>query len=86
MLLERKADTEISGNQGHTPLLMAAQLGFPDVFETLVRSGAKFDAKLPSGETAAELAGAAHCPEIAEFLAAYRRELKERRQNSAFQY
>jgi ankyrin repeat protein len=65
---------------------MTAQLGFVEIFELLVRSGANIDAKLSSGETALELAGANRHAGIVAFLTNYRRELEARRLNSTAQF
>jgi ankyrin repeat protein len=65
---------------------MAAQLGYTDIFEVLARHGADIDARLPSSETAVELARAHHHSEITVFLSGYRRELQELRRNSAVSF
>jgi ankyrin repeat protein len=50
-LLQQKANPNIRDNKGVSPLVLAAQLGFVDGAETLVKAGAQVDIPNDSGET-----------------------------------
>lgn len=51
-LLSQKADPTIAANNGDTPLIAAARVGFNDAVEWLLQFGAKVDDRNKMGETA----------------------------------
>lgn len=50
-LLQKRANPNIPANNGQTPLVLAAQLGFVDGAEALVTAGAQVDVPNSTGET-----------------------------------
>lgn len=50
-LLQQKANPNIRANNGVTPLVLAAQLGFSEAIDVLIGAGAQVDIPNDSGET-----------------------------------
>ena len=57
--------------------MIAAQSGFMDLFDLLIRSGADADAKTADGQTILDIAASSCRYQLAAALAAYRREQDE---------
>jgi len=55
-LLGKGADPNIGDNQGDTPLMLAARIGFEEAATAMLQSGAKVDASNRRGETALNIA------------------------------
>lgn len=66
-LLDSGIDPNILNEDGGSPLMLASYHGFLPIVETLLRHGAKVDAKNSRQETALRLAGSAH-PDVVKVL------------------